>query len=72
MQRRAIHTHIITSYYAAPLMLSREQGLVVEVTDGATLEYRGSLFYDLAKTSVLRLAFGWPRSCAPEGSRRWQ
>ena len=67
MQRRAIHTHIITSYYAAPLMLSREQGLVVEVTDGATMDYRGSLFYDLAKTSVLRLAFALAEELRPRG-----
>ena len=30
-------------------------GLIVEVTDGDTLGYRGNLFYDLAKTAVIRL-----------------
>src|SRR5207248_1632684 len=34
MQRRAVHSHIITSYYAAPLMVDRRQGLIVEITDG--------------------------------------
>jgi len=33
MQRRAIHTHIITSYYGVPLMLEGKQGLVIEVTE---------------------------------------
>lgn len=60
---RAVDTHIITSHFALPLMIRRGRGLVVEVTDGdeATTAlfpdgYRGSLFYDLAKHSVIRLA----------------
>lgn len=57
MQQRAVHTHIITSRYAVPLMLSGGQGLIVEVTDGDNLGYRGNLFYDLAKVSVIRLAY---------------
>lgn len=56
MQQRAVHSHIITSHYAAPLMVARRSGLIVEVTDGDTLDYRGTLFYDLAKVSVIRLA----------------
>jgi NAD(P)-dependent dehydrogenase (short-subunit alcohol dehydrogenase family) len=50
----AIKTHIITSYYAAPLI--PKGGLVVEITDGDDFTYRGNLFYDLVKTSVIRLA----------------
>jgi NAD(P)-dependent dehydrogenase (short-subunit alcohol dehydrogenase family) len=57
MLERAIHTHIITSRYGVPLMLERGQGLVVEITDGDTLNYRGSFFYDLVKTTVMRLAY---------------
>lgn len=53
---RAVHTHIITSRHAVPLMLPQECGLIVEVTDGDNLAYRGTLFYDLAKTSTMRLA----------------
>ena len=56
MLRQAIHSHIITSRYALPLMLERGTGLIVEVTDGNTLNYRGQLYYDLVKTSVMRLA----------------
>lgn len=57
MLRQAIDTHIITSYHALPLMMAQRSGLIVEVTDGDTLRYRGSFFYDLAKISVMRLAF---------------
>ena len=54
---RAIHTHIITSRHGAPLMVERNAGLIVEVTDGDTFGYRGNLFYDLAKNAVVRLAY---------------
>jgi NAD(P)-dependent dehydrogenase (short-subunit alcohol dehydrogenase family) len=57
MQQRAVHSHILTSRYAAPLLIERGQGLIVEITDGDTQEYRGNFFYDLAKISVIRLAF---------------
>ncbi|MFI8081602.1 SDR family oxidoreductase [Kitasatospora sp. NPDC086009] len=54
--RRAVETHVITSRFALPLMVARRSGLVVEVTDGNTARYRGSFFYDLAKSAVIRLA----------------
>lgn len=57
MLQRAINTHIITSRYGVPLMIERNAGLIVEVTDGDVLGYRGNFFYDLAKTSVMRLAY---------------
>ncbi len=57
MQQRAIHSHLITSHYAVPLMIEQKQGLVIEVTDGDNFSYRGNLFYDLAKISVIRLAY---------------
>ena len=55
--RLAIDTHVITSHHALPLLVRRGSGLVIEITDGAEVgDYRGSFFYDLAKTSVIRLA----------------
>jgi len=33
----------------------------VEVTDGDSYQYRGNLFYDLVKTSVIRMAFAMAR-----------
>ena len=38
-------------------MIEHNAGLIVEVTDGDTLGYRGNLFYDLAKNAVIRLAY---------------
>jgi NAD(P)-dependent dehydrogenase (short-subunit alcohol dehydrogenase family) len=54
--RQAVETHIITSHHAVPLMLRGGSGLIVEITDGVSDDYRGNLFYDLAKASVIRLA----------------
>lgn len=54
--RQAVDTHLITSHAAVPLMVRRGGGLIVEVTDGVGEHYRGNLFYDLAKHSVIRLA----------------
>ena len=67
MQRRAVHSHIITSHAVAPLLVERRQGLIVEITDGADLTYRGTLFYDLAKVSVIRLAYAMAEELRPFG-----
>ncbi|MED7955205.1 SDR family oxidoreductase [Streptomyces sp. BE303] len=65
--RQAVETHVITSRYALPLMVARGSGLVVEVTDGNTARYRGSFFYDLAKSSVIRLAVAQAAELKPHG-----
>lgn len=56
MQERAVKGHLITSYYGAPLMVARESGLIIEVTDGVSYNYRGNLYYSLAKISPIHLA----------------
>jgi NAD(P)-dependent dehydrogenase (short-subunit alcohol dehydrogenase family) len=53
---------VITSRLGVPLMLEHDTpGLIVEVTDGDGYWYRGNIFYDLVKTSVIRLAFTMAR-----------
>src|SRR6185369_4942707 len=52
---RAIKTHIITSYHGLPRV--RRGGVVFEITDGDAFFYRGHFFYDLVKTTVIRMAF---------------
>ena len=56
MLERAIHSHLITSRFAIPLMFDRAGALIVEVTDGDGPGYRGNVYYDLVKSSVIRLA----------------
>jgi NAD(P)-dependent dehydrogenase (short-subunit alcohol dehydrogenase family) len=67
MLHQAIDTHLITSHYGAPLMVEQKSGLIVEITDGDTLNYRGELFYDLVKTSVIRIAHGLAKDLQPHG-----
>lgn len=61
MLRLAIDTHLITSHSALPLLITNPGGLVVEMTDGTAdynhHNYRVSMFYDLAKTSIVRMAW---------------
>src|SRR6202795_4366530 len=61
MLKQAIHSHIITSHYAVLLMLGRGKGIIFEITDGDAFYYRGNIFYDLVKISVIRLAFAMAR-----------
>jgi NAD(P)-dependent dehydrogenase (short-subunit alcohol dehydrogenase family) len=67
--RLAIDTHLITSYRLLPLLINRPGGLLVEVTDGTSeynaSRYRLSVFYDLAKAAVNRLAFSHGHELAP-------
>jgi NAD(P)-dependent dehydrogenase (short-subunit alcohol dehydrogenase family) len=59
--RLGIDTHLITSHCLLPVLIRRPGGLLVEVTDGTAdynaSHYRISVFYDLAKVAVNRLAF---------------
>ncbi|HLK59716.1 MAG TPA: SDR family oxidoreductase [Chthonomonadaceae bacterium] len=70
MLERAVHAHIITSYYGVPLMVARRQGLLIEITDSAAdsgdnpvndinCGYRGDLFYDLSKVCANRLGYAF-------------
>jgi len=55
--RQGVHSHLITSHAAAPLLIEGRRGLIVEITDGDFLGYRETIFYDLVKTNVNRLAY---------------
>ncbi|MBV9888121.1 MAG: SDR family NAD(P)-dependent oxidoreductase [Acidobacteria bacterium] len=61
-----VHTHVTTSHFAAPLLIETAAdggptGFIVEIGDGDSYGYRGHLFYDLTKTTVIRLAFAMAR-----------
>jgi NAD(P)-dependent dehydrogenase (short-subunit alcohol dehydrogenase family) len=63
----AVRTHILTSRYGVPRMVERRTGLVVEITDGHVMGYRGTLFYDLAKMAAIRLAYDMALELEPHG-----
>jgi NAD(P)-dependent dehydrogenase (short-subunit alcohol dehydrogenase family) len=70
--RLAIDTHLITSHFLLPLLVAEPGGLLVEVTDGTwdhnASRVRLSVFYDLAKVAVNRLAFSQGNELAPHGA----
>jgi NAD(P)-dependent dehydrogenase (short-subunit alcohol dehydrogenase family) len=66
--RLAVETHLITAHHALPLLIAQPGGLLVEVTDGTAeynaAHYRLSVFYDLAKTSAIRMAWAHAKDLA--------
>jgi NAD(P)-dependent dehydrogenase (short-subunit alcohol dehydrogenase family) len=70
--RLAIDTHLVTSHHLLPLLIAEPGGLLVEVTDGTTeynaSNYRISVYYDLAKVAVNRLAFSQGHELEPYGA----
>jgi NAD(P)-dependent dehydrogenase (short-subunit alcohol dehydrogenase family) len=70
--RLAIDTHLITSKHLLSLLIQKPGGLLVEVTDGTTdynaHTYRISVYYDLAKVAVNRLAFSQGHELQPHGA----
>ncbi|MGW0020175.1 SDR family oxidoreductase [Rhodococcus sp. NPDC003382] len=69
--RLGLDTHLITSHHLLPLLVSEPGGLLVEVTDGTAsynaTHYRISVFYDLVKNAVSRLAFSQGHELAAHG-----
>lgn len=59
--------HLATAHEAARFMAKQGSGLIVEITDGDTIGYRGPWFYDLLRTSLVRLASGLAEELAPRG-----
>jgi NAD(P)-dependent dehydrogenase (short-subunit alcohol dehydrogenase family) len=60
--RAGLETHVITSHFALGLLSRLPGGLVVEITDGTTEfntpRFRETVFLDLTKHAVNRLAWG--------------
>ena len=57
-QQAGVHSHIITAHYAIPLMVGRQQGIIVEVNDGNYIGYNScGLYYSLTKNSAILLAY---------------
>ncbi|MFB9725959.1 SDR family oxidoreductase [Haloechinothrix salitolerans] len=72
MMRLGIDTHAITSHFTLPLLIRREGGLVIEMTDGTAefnANYRADagFFYDLVKVSVQRMALAQSEELRPYG-----
>lgn len=64
-----LRTHLITSHFALPLLIRQPGGLVVEMTDGTAefnrQQYRISMFYDLVKNAIIRMAWALAQELKP-------
>ncbi len=57
-QQNGVHTHLITSYCAAAMMVEQQQGLIIEVNDGNSLQFNDvGVYYSLSKASLVLLAY---------------
>lgn len=65
MFESGVRAHLVTSRLAVPLMLSNRRGLIVHTTAWDRDKYLGNLFYDVAKATVNRMAFGMARELQP-------
>ena len=65
---RGVRHHILSSRLAAPMLVRQGRGLIVTTTFWDRDRYmHGNLFYDLAKASMTRLAFGMAQELRPHG-----
>jgi NAD(P)-dependent dehydrogenase (short-subunit alcohol dehydrogenase family) len=53
-----VRATLISSRFAAPLMLPRNEGLIVNITAWVSDVYLGNIFYDTAKSAINRMSFG--------------
>lgn len=59
--------HLYTAFHAAPLMISRRSGLMVEILEHDSIGYHANLFYDLAIVSLKRLMYGMAEELVKQG-----
>lgn len=65
---RGVRNHVLASRHAAPIMVAQGRGLIVTTTFWDRGRYmRGNFFYDLAKSTMNRLAFGVAEELRPHG-----
>jgi NAD(P)-dependent dehydrogenase (short-subunit alcohol dehydrogenase family) len=62
-----LRAHLSGAYYAAPLMVEQRRGLIVGTVAWAFGEYLGNLYYDVAKATIIRMAFGMAHELRPHG-----
>lgn len=63
-----VRNHLLASRLAAPIFLAQGSGLIITTTFWDRDRYmQGNLFYDLAKASMTRLAFGMAQELRPHG-----
>nr|WP_235590849.1 short-chain dehydrogenase [Leptospira interrogans] len=67
VQKNCLNSHLITNYFATPLMIRNHADLILEITDGTDYRYRGSVYYTLVKCSIINLASSLSEELKPYG-----
>ena len=65
MFEAGVRAHLIASRLAVPVMLPNRRGLIIHTTAWDRDNYLGNLFYDLAKSTVSRMALGMAKELLP-------
>ena len=67
MFERGVRNHILSSVAAAPIFVRQKHGLIVTISFWDRWRYVGTLFYDVAKAAMNRVAFGIAQELRPHG-----
>ncbi|WP_061234162.1 SDR family oxidoreductase [Leptospira interrogans] len=67
VQKNCLNSHLITNYFATPLMIRNHSDLILEITDGTDYRYRGNVYYTLVKCSIINLASSLSEELKPYG-----
>src|SRR5262249_3426023 len=59
--------HVVTCRDAAPVMVPRKGGLIVEVVEQETIGFHGQFFFDLFEATLKRIAYALAEELAPHG-----
>ena len=62
-----VRAHYVASCLAVPLMLSKTNGLIINISAGDEGKYRGWVMYDVAKEAVDRMAFALSQELREHG-----
>lgn len=62
-----VRAHLIASQMAAPMMIAQKQGLIVSTIAWDAGKYLKSIYYDLSKTAISRMALGMAQELKPHG-----
>jgi NAD(P)-dependent dehydrogenase (short-subunit alcohol dehydrogenase family) len=60
-----VRAHLVAGRYAAPRMLARRRGLIISTVAWAYGAYLGNLFYDVAKSAIVRMVAGMAQELRP-------
>lgn len=62
-----LRAHLSASRFAVPLMLPHKRGLIVSTIAWDQGKYLGNLFYDVAKSAIIRAMFGMSKELRAHG-----